>query len=450
MPKLSIRKIDTAIAKAKRDGGEGRLWDDEPKGLGLRIKPTGTATFFVQFRSPETFKKVRHTIDQYGKITLDQARRKAKSLLGDVADGTDPNKAKKEAKRIALESATLSALCDDYLKDAEAGIVTYRGKPKKASTIAIDRGRIERHLKPTLGDKLARDITRADVERAMHDIRLGKTAVDERTKPRGRARVTGGPGTASRAITLLGAIFTFAVKHGVRPDNPVSGVERPPDGTRERYLTPDEYRSLGRALDELKGQSGLNELPLHALRILALTGCRKSEVVGLKKAEVDRHLRCFSKADTKSGKQFRPVGLSAFDALDDVPDNNSDFVFPARIPKQKDANGEVINDPRIDKHLDGKKAFAVVFKKAKLEGVTAHVLRHSYATVAHELGYSELMIKGLIGHSKSSVTERYAHHIPKDLTAAADRVSAVVAARMKGVEGKTGEVVDYPGTKARA
>ena len=180
MPKLSIRKIDAEITKAKRAGREVRLWDDEPKGLGLRIKPTGTATFFVQFRSPETFKKVRHTINQYGKVTLDQARRKAKSLLGEVADGADPNLAQKEAQRIVAESITLADLCDDYLQDAKDGIVTYRGKPKKASTITVDEGRIERHIKPTLGDKLAKDITKAEVERAMHDIRLGKTAVNEK------------------------------------------------------------------------------------------------------------------------------------------------------------------------------------------------------------------------------------------------------------------------------
>lgn len=441
MAKLSIRKIDTEIAKAKRDGREIRLWDDEPKGMGLRIKPSGTATFFVQFRSPETFKKVRHTIDQYGKVTLDQARKKAKSLLGEIADGADPNLAKKEARRIASESITLSNLCDDYLQDAKDGIVTYRGKPKKASTIAVDEGRIERHIKPTLGDKLTKDITKAEVERAMHDIRLGKTAVDEKTdNARGRARVTGGPGTASRTIQLLGAIFSYAIKHGVRPDNPVSGIERPPPGKRNRSLSPEEYEALGKSLDELHGQAGVNELPLYALRILALTGCRKGEIVGLKKIEIDDRSGCFRFEDTKTGQQNRPVGRAALDILRQVPGKNSDYVFPARPPKSKEKRGH--RDQQIENHLDGKKAFGEIFKKANLEGVTAHILRHSYASVAHELGYSELMIAGLLGHSIGSVTGRYTHHVDHALVTAADRVSSVIDARMKGNKAEGAEVIN--------
>jgi len=424
---LSEKTIALAIGKAKQYGCEVRLWDDKPKGLGLRIKPTGTATFFIQFRSPETFEKVRHTIEQYGKITLDQARRKAKSLLGEVADGNDPHKAKKEAKRLVLESISLSDLCDDYLKDAKAGIVTYRGKPKKSSTIAIDEGRIERHIKPTLGGKLAKNISKAEVERAMHDIRLGKTAVDEKTKARGRARVTGGAGAAGRTIQLLGAIFSYAIKHGVRSDNPVTGIERPPVGKRNRSLSPEEYKALGSALDKEQERPGANTLPVHALRLLALTGCRKGEIVGLKKKEVDDHAGCFRFVDTKTGQQNRPVGRTALDAVACAPKSKSIYVFPSN---------------RSDGHLDGKKAFKELFKKAGLEAVTAHVLRHSYASVAHELGYSELMIAGLLGHRISSVTARYTHHVDKALVTAADRVSAVIAARMKGQTSEGAEILE--------
>ena len=426
MPKLSIRKIDAEIAKAKREGREARLWDDDPKGLGLRIKPTGTATFFIQYRSPDTFKKIRHTLEQYGKVTLDQARKRAKSLLGDIVDGKDPSQAKKEAKRIAQESITLSDLCDDYLKDVKAGIVTYRGKPKKERTISDDNGRIERHIKPTLGDKLAKDVTKAEVERAMHDIRLGKTAVDEKTKARGRARVTGGPGTAGRTIQLLGAIFSYAVKHGVRPDNPVTGIERPPPGKRTRSLSPDEYKALGKALNDLKDE-GINELPLQALKVLALTGCRKGEILGIQKSEIDDRASCFRFEDTKTGQQSRPVGRTALDALADVPDKKSKHLFPSNRSKGP---------------VDGKKVFRQVFEKAELDGVTAHVLRHSYASVAHELGYSELMIAGLLGHSIGSVTGRYTHHVDKALVTAADRVSAVIEARMEGKAYEGAEVLE--------
>lgn len=422
MSKLSIRRIDAEVSKARHEGRETRLWDDDPKGLGLRIKPSGTATFFIQYRSPVTFKKVRHTLEQYGKITLEQARKQAKSLLGDVAGGADPNKLRKEAKDIASEALTVSEFCDDYLKDAKVGLVTYRGKPKKASTLAIDKGRIKRHIKPTLGKKLVRDVTRADVERAMHDIRLGKTAVDEKTKARGRARVTGGAGTASRTVTLLGGIFSYAIKLGVRDDNPVSGVERPPDGKRNRTLSPDEYKALGGALDTLEAE-GATKLPLHALRVLALTGCRKGEILNLKPSEIDDHASCLRLQDSKTGQQNRPAGSAALHALSKVPESEGDYVF---------------NASRGDGPIDGKKAFRQVFKSAGLKDVSAHVLRHSFASVALELGYSELTIAGLLGHSLGSVTSRYTHHVDRALVSAADRVSAVITGRMNGE--KVGEV----------
>lgn len=433
MSRLNNRKIDAEIADALVAGKERRVWDDDPKGLGLRIKPTGTATYFIQYRSPETYRKVRHTLGQHGRLTLDQARKKAKSLLGRITDGADPAHEKEAAAQAAREALTISQFCDDYLKDAKAGIVTYRGKTKKASTLAIDNGRIERHIKPTIGHKLVKDITSHDIEGAMDDIRLGKTAVDVKTGPRGRARVTGGAGTARRTITLLGGILSYAIKRGIRTDNPVRSVDLPPDGKRTKALEPDEYRKFGDALRELPGR-GVNKSALKALHIIALTGCRKGEVTNLKKDEIDVSSSCFRFEDTKTGAQIRPIGSAAIDALQNIKCTEGEYVFPAR-------SGEG--------GLDGKKVFREVFATAKLKGVTAHVLRHSYASVALGLGYSELTIAGLIGHSIGSVTGRYTHHVDRSLVAAADKVSATISERMFGKE-QSSNVTKLPGTKARA
>ncbi len=434
MSRLNNRKIDAEIADAMRAGSERRIWDDDPKGLGLRIKPSGTATYFIQYRSPDTFKKVRHTLGQHGRLTLDQARKKAKSLLGGVTDGADPAQSKKAAVQAAREALTISELCDDYVRDAEEGVVTYRGRPKKANTLAIDKGRIKRHIKPTMGDKLVKDITSQEIERAMHDIRLGKTAVDERTGPYGRARVTGGAGVAGRTISLLGAILTYARKRGIRVDNPAHAVERPPDGKRNRTLAPVEYKAMGDALNALEGK-GVNKLALQALHLLALTGCRKGEITNLKKFEIDTNYGCFRFEDTKTGAQNRPIGQSAMDVLGEVADSESEYVFPAK---------------RGDGALEGKKVFSGVFAAAKLKGVTAHVLRHSYASVALDLGYSELTIAGLLGHSIGSVTGRYTHHVERSLVAAADRVSVAIAEYIVGAEVNTDEVVIYPSKNVNA
>ena len=203
MPKLRKRDIEAA---RPLPGKNIRLWDDDPRGFGVYVKPSGVKPFFVQYRSPVTAKKRRYTIAQYGRLTLEEVRTEAKDVLSRVAKGEDPIKTRTQDLQQAQATAnTIAELCDDYMRDAKAGLVTYRGRPKKASTLAVDEGRIERHIKPLLGEKLARDVIKADIERAMHAVRLGKTAVTVKTSPRGRAVVKGGPTAANRVVSLFGS-----------------------------------------------------------------------------------------------------------------------------------------------------------------------------------------------------------------------------------------------------
>ena len=428
MAKLRKRDLDAAQSVP---GKSIRLWDDDPRGFGVYVKPSGVKSFFVQFRSPQTAKKRRYTIGQYGRLTIDQARTEAKDILSRVAKGEDPLKTRADDKLRARDTGqTMAEFCDDYMRDARAGLVTYRGRPKKAGTLAIDHGRIERHIKPLLGDKPARDITTRDIERTMHNIRLGKTAVNLRTGPRGRAVVTGGAGTASRTIGLLGSIFSYAVKLGIRSDNPVRGIERPADGTRDRVLSPGEYRRLGKVLDELESM-GANKIALRAYRVLAMTGCRRGEIFGLKKSEIDSHNQCLRLADTKAGQQVRAIGRVALDVLAlSHFDEESEFVFPAG---------------RGDGHLTDIKIFKQALEAANFDGVLLHTLRHSFASVALELEYSEMTVAGLLGHHSHSVTSRYAHHVDRALIAAADRISAVIARRLEGEADLSGDVIALPG-----
>jgi hypothetical protein len=165
--------------------------------------------------------------------------------LGDVARQRDPA----AEKRAARTAQTVAELCDLYLADAEAGrLVTRRRTQKKASTLAIDKGRIARHIKPLLGQIRVAAVTREDIECFMHDVAEGKTAANTKTKARGLARVRGGKGAANRAVGLLGAIFSYAVRRRMRSDNPVRGVMGPADGRRDRRLTDAEYETLGSAL----------------------------------------------------------------------------------------------------------------------------------------------------------------------------------------------------------
>jgi integrase len=292
----------------------------------------------------------------------------------------------------------------------------------KASTLAMDKSRIERHVKPLIGKRTVISLTPADVAKLQTDIIAGKTAT-ERGEGRGGV-TTGGKGVASRTVGMLGTILEFARKRKVVKENVARGVERPPEGKQRRFLKPAEMKALGAAMREA-ANDGDNEVAHAAIRFLLLSGCRRMEVLSLPVDWLDPEGGCIRFGDTKSGAQIRPIGASAFAAIADTPRRNG-WVFPAARGK-----GHFVGLPKV---------LARLCEKAKLEDVTVHVLRHSFAATAAEMGYSELTIAGLLGHSVSGVTARYAHVPDNALVSAANRVSARIAAALNGETGK-GKVV---------
>jgi integrase len=296
-----------------------------------------------------------------------------------------------------------------YLADADAGhVVTRRRTPKKPSTLATDHGRIARHIKPLLGRRAVASVTREDIETFMHDVSVGKTAGKTKTKPRGVAHVRGGKGTASRTVGLLGAIFTFAVRHRMRSDNPVHGVLRPADGRRQRRMTDDEYKSLGTALRKAE-KANIWPAAIAVARFLALTGWRSGEALALRWDEIDLERRTARLGDTKTGQSLRPLSHAACDFLQNIGRTRELVFQPTR------GNAHMAGFPKF---------WAKIAKLGELPAdVTPHTLRHSYASLAGDLGYSEPTIAALIGHKGHSITSRYVHTADAVLLAAADAVA---------------------------
>jgi integrase len=307
MPKLTKRIVDAAPAKEQ----PYYVWCSDLPGFGVRVWPSGKRIYYADYRNNGGGRK-RMSLGHHGKLTAEEARKLAIITLGDVLKGEDP--ALDRATR--RKSLTISELCDDYLKAADAGLIMGKRKlPKKSSTLGVDRGRIERHIKPLLGTKLVRDIAQADVNRFIRDVTMGKTAVVEKTeKKRGKAVVEGGAGTAARTAGLLGGILTYAVSEGVIPFNPARGAKRQADASRTRRLTPEEYRRLGKAL-KAADDEGEPEQGITGIWLLALTGCRVSEIVGLKLTEIDTARSCLRLADSKEGASVRPLGAAAVSVI---------------------------------------------------------------------------------------------------------------------------------------
>src|SRR5262245_53337952 len=192
------------------------VWDAAVPGFGARRQKGKAVAYVLKFRTAEGRQRW-HTIGRHGAPwTPDKAREEAQRLLGDVARGSDPA----AMKRGQRNAATVGELCDLYLKDAEAcRLLTTRKARKEVSTLATERERIERQIKPLLGQCKVAAVTREDIDAFTHDVAAGKTAGRVKTaKKRGLANVRGGKGTATRTMGLLGAIFTYAERHRMRPD----------------------------------------------------------------------------------------------------------------------------------------------------------------------------------------------------------------------------------------
>ncbi len=386
------------------DEGKGAV-----AGFGARRQRSAAVSYVLKYRLADGRQRW-HTIGRHGAPwTPDMARAEGRRILGEVAKGGDPSAEKQETRK----AATIGELCDGYREAAEAGrILTRRKTTKKPSTLDGDRGRIERHIKPVLGRLKVAAVTSSDIERFRDAVSEGATAARIKTGKRGLARVSGGRGTATRAMGLLGAIFAFAVRRGLRADNPVRGVERHAYEERQRCMTEAEYRALGEALRTMP--EAIWPAGVAATRFLALTGWRRGEMLALKWSEIDLVIRTARLADTKTGASLRPLSHAACDVLRSLPRLGA-LVFPASVGTDKPMRGF-------------HKIWLRIAAEARLPAdVTPHVLRHTFASLASDLGYSEPTIAALIGHKGQSMTSRYVHSADAVLLAAADKVADCVS-----------------------
>jgi site-specific recombinase XerD len=410
MPVISNRLIDAEQPRAS----EFFLWDNRLAGFGVRIHPTGRKVFVAQVRVGRTLRRVK--IGPYGAFTVAQARERAEEIIRAAADGRDPQREKTER----ADAITVEELCSRYLEAARDGRVMTRFRlPKRASTVAIDEGRVARHIVPLIGTVSAKDLKRSDVQRMADGIASGATGGIFKGKQRGRAVVTGGAGTASRVVELLGGIYSWAQKRDLVPGpSPTRGVETMRGEPKQSVLSPAQIRALGKAIRAHEGQS---PMAAAAIRLIALTGMRRAEACKLRWRELDEDGHCLRLEATKTGRSTRPIGKPALAVLRALPqETGAQWVFPR-------ADGEA--------PAEMKKPMKAIFAAAG-PAVGAQILRRTFASVAGDAGFGESTIAELLGHRRRGTSERYyVRRSDPVLIAAADKVAAQIAAMLAGKPG---------------
>ncbi|MDX3966922.1 MAG: tyrosine-type recombinase/integrase [Bradyrhizobium sp.] len=389
MTKLTKRTADLVAAGDKL----AAIWDEELRGFGLRVYPNGRKVYVVKCRIKGQQRFI--TLGQHGPVTADQARTRAYNILSEVKNGRDPAKELDQARK----APTMKGLGERFLKEH----VAVRCKP---STQYEYKRSVELFINPKLGTRKVTDIERRDIAELHHLF----------------SHI---PYQANRTLGVLSKMFNLAEVWGLRPDgsNPCLHVKKYSEQKRERFLSPEEFAALGKALREIEADGSETQSAINAIRLLMLTGCRLNEIMTLKWDYVDLRARELRLPDSKTGAKIVHFGETAAKVLKGI--------------EKLDDNPWVITGRKEGARLtDLQHPWRRIRAKAGLDHVRIHDLRHSYASGALALGEGLSMIGKLLGHTQVQTTARYAHLANDPVKTAAGRVSDAIGAAMLGKEKK--------------
>jgi integrase len=369
-------------------------------GFGVKANADGSKSYLLSYRIGR--RKRRYTIGTHGAPwTVDEARKKARTLMLGISNGIDPLATKARTR----DAPTVRELAERFMKEH----VEAKRKPTTQRTY---RGYIDKVVLPAIGSRAIADVTRADIAKLHH--RLQRT-----------------PAHANRVVMMCSKLFNLAERWGLRPDgtNPCRHIEKYREEARQRYLNGAEFRRLGEVLaaaerapvvvDGEPEPVQLSPTALAAIRLLIYTGARRGEILSLQWDHVDLDRGVLTLPTSKTG--FKVVHL------------NAPAVAVLRALPRVEKNPYALPGARHGQHLvNVTETWHIARKLAGMKDVRIHDLRHAFASVAAGAGVGLHTIGGLLGHTQPTTTQRYAHLSADPLKVAAELVGAKIATAMEG------------------
>jgi integrase len=381
--KVTKRSIDAFKCPA----GKTRefMWDTELSGFGLMVMASGHRSFVIQWRAGGNAR--RASIGEYGRLTAEEGRAKAKDMLAAITMGKDPI-AERKASR---EMRSFKIVAEEFLQKHVA--------KRKPGTRRVFGQIVRDHIVPALGSKSMKEIIRGDVRR-IHE-RMFET-----------------PAQANMMLAVTSSIWSWAAKRDepgvVAHLNPCHGIDRYPAVQRDRALSDEELVRLAEVLRTIDA----DPYAIAAIRILLLTGARLREILHALWENVDLSKGTLFLPDSKTGPKTIYLGAAAeiLAGLERVDGNP--FVIPGALPGK----------PRADLNCP----WASIKKAAGLEGLRIHDLRHHFASTGANMGQGLTLVANLLGHSSATMTAKYSHVSADPMKRTAESIGATIEAAMSG------------------
>ena len=372
------------------------LWDGQVKGLGVKVYPSGSKSFFLNYRIGG--RERRATLARTSELSLRGARERSAAELVAIRDGkTDPLERRREAHDAPTVAEGIERFFNEFAPARiERGRMTER-------TVRDYRQQSRQYLLPALGKRKIGDVTRRNVELMVERL------------PRVQR---------NRVLALTSRLFRLfeTWEWRAQNSNPAQGIERAREEARDRVLSPTELASLANAL---RNAEDYHPAPVAAIRFAAVTGLRIGEVLGIRWEHVNFESGRLLLPATKTGRRPHDLPAAALAVLSALPRIND---WPFTTGRSAAVTYRTV-----------RKRFATVASAAALSDVRLHDLRRTFMTNAAVAGVGTHVLRDLLGHKTTAMADRYVRAVGNPVRDARERVGAEIAAMMDCASAKIPE-----------